>query len=119
MINGKGGGMSSWIGTGISLLVLVGGGATAYSNLNSKLTGMEVVIERNSQEIVQLDGYDVHLTEKVDELKGGAIRTEAEMGSLQRATDKLDFTMGEMLKEMKRMNDNLIRMGVSNSNGKD
>lgn len=117
MTNGKDGGTSSWVSAVVALLILVGSGATAYSNLNSKLAGMGVAVEGNSQEIKELDNYDVHLTEKVDELKGDAIRTEAEMGSLQRATDKLDFTMGEMLKEMKRMNDNLIRMGVRDSNG--
>ena len=105
--------MVNWIPTALSAVLLLGGGATAYSDLNSDITRVTVVVEGNTVDIKDLDIYDIHLTEKLDTLKGNSIRTETEMSNLQRTTEKLEFTMSELLKEMKRMNDNLIRMGVN------
>lgn len=112
MTSGVSGKTASWVAAIVSVLILVGGGATAYSDLNTGLTKVNGLAERNREDIQELDRYDVHLTESVDTLKGNSIRTQTEMSNLQRTTEKLDFTMGELLKEMKRMNDNLIRMGA-------
>ncbi len=112
MTNGRSGVTASWLGALVAVLLLVGSGATAYSNLNSRLATAEAVTIENKRDIKELDGYDIHLTEKVDQLKGNAIRTEAEIGSLQRTMDKLEFTMGEILKEIKRMNDIQIERGA-------
>lgn len=102
--------MTSWIAAGVSLLLLAGGGATAYSDLHSDLAKIKVIIERNKDDITELDRYDIHLTENIDTLKGKSIRTESDMTNLQRTTEKLEATSKEMLKELRRMNDNLIRM---------
>ena len=116
MTNGKSGGiMTNWIAAVVAVLLLIGSGATAYSNINSRVLENTVRSERSVEDFRELDRYDVYLQGEVDELKGDAIRTEAEVGSLRRNTDKLEFTMGEILKEMKRMNENLIRMGAKNA----
>lgn len=117
MTNGRSGGTASWIAAVVASLILVGGGATAYSDLNSKVLENTVLGKRSAEDIKELDRYDIHLEDEIDKLKGDAIRTDAEMDSLQRNTDRLEFTMGEILKEMKRMNENLIRMGASNADG--
>lgn len=106
-----------WISAIVAVLILLGSGATAYSSLSSKMTALEVENERLKEDYRKLDEYDVHLEGEIDKLKGDAIRMEAEMGSVKAATSKMEFTMSEMLKEMKRMNENIIRMGVAN--GKD
>jgi chromosome segregation ATPase len=118
MTSGRSGRIAEWVAAVVALLFLLGSAGVAYSDLNSKILSNQLITDKNTEEIEELDVYDVHLTEKLDELKGDAIRTEAEMGSLQRATEKLEFTMSEILKEMRRMNDNLIEMGVKgNANG--
>ena len=113
MPDGKGRGTASWIAAIVAMLLLVGSGATAYSDLNSKVLKNTVRSERSVDDIKELDRYDVHLEGEIDSLKGSAIRTEVEMSTLQRATEELKFTMSELLNEMRRMNDNLIRMGAS------
>lgn len=115
MTNGKNGGtMTSWLASIIAALILIGGMATAYSDLNSKVLENTVLSRLSSEDIKYLDRYGVHLSGEINKLKGDAIRTDSEMGGLQRTTDRLEFTMKEILKEMKRMNENLIRMGAKN-----
>ena len=106
-----------WISAVVAILLLLAAGATAYSNLNSKMTALGVENERLKEDYKELDAYDVHLEAEIDRLKGEAIRMEAEMGSVKAATSKMEFTMSEMLKEMRRMNENIIKMGAANGKG--
>lgn len=103
----------SW-GVVVALLTLLSGGVAAYTDLTSDQATMETRIKHVEEDVGDLDNYDIHLTEVTDSLRGDAIRTEAGLGNLQRTTEKLDATMSEMLKEIRRLNDNFIRSGISN-----
>lgn len=111
MTDGRNGKTASWVAATVSLLLLVGSGATAYSNLNSKLQDALTRVEMLEKEDVSLDEYDAKLSEDVDDLNDRMIRSESEQASIKRTQDRIEHTMSEMLKELKGMREDIIRMG--------
>ena len=108
---------ATWAASIIAGLLLVGAFTSVYSELNSRVLGNTVTVQRSVSDIKTLDVYDEYLEGELSNLKGDIIRTESSMRNLQRTTDKLEGTMGEILKEIKHMNENLIRLGVPRNKG--
>jgi len=92
MTNGESGRIVSWGSLVVALLLLVGTGATAYSDLNSRLAVM-------NSKMGALDGVVERL-----------VRTEAEQASMKATSDRIEQLTTEILKELKRLNDNMIRV---------
>jgi len=112
MTSGSNGRIVSWVAVGLTTVVLFGSIAVGYSDLNSALTSLRTYQGSVNSKLVELDEYDVYLTEKMDEVRGKAIRTEERVSGLQRSIDKLDLTMDKILNELKRMNEIQIRRGA-------
>ena len=110
MTNGRSGRTASWVGAVVSIVLLVGSGATAYSNLNSAIVDGQTRDELRQVQVDKLDEYDARVSEDVDELGDKMIRLEADLNSTKRTIERLEFALNEILKEMKQMNENLIRM---------
>lgn len=117
MTSGRSGRTASWIAAVVSLLLLIGSGATAYSNLNSKIAENTIREQSLEKKVEDLDEYDARLSEELDDLNDRMIRSESNQESIRRTQERIEFTMNEMLKEMKQMNENIIRMGADNAEG--
>ena len=100
------GNKSGWAGVLVALLVLLGSGVAAYSDLKSEVAVLHTNVQGLKEDEEELDSYDIYLS------KERLTRTEAEQNSLRRTQEEIKFTMGELLKEMKQMNENIIRLGV-------
>ena len=110
MTDGRSGRTASWVAAVVSVLLLVGSGSTAYSNLNSSILEMQTRDIATQRQLDKLDEYDARISEDVDELGDRMIRSESEQASIKRTQERIEFTMNEMLKEMKQMNENIIRL---------
>tara|TARA_R110000772_G_scaffold129472_1_gene237583 strand:- start:5922 stop:6260 length:339 start_codon:yes stop_codon:yes gene_type:complete len=110
MTDGRSGRGASWVAAVVSVLILVGGGATAYSDLNASILEMQTRDIATQKQLGKLDEYDARISENVDELGDRMIRSESEQVSIKRTQERIEFTMNEMLKEMKQMNENIIRL---------
>jgi regulator of replication initiation timing len=106
------GNKSAWVGVLIALLVLLGSGVTAYTDVKSEVAVLYANVHSLKEGGKELDTYDALLSQGVDNIKERLTRTEAEQNSLRRTQEEIKFTMGELLKEMKQMNENIIRLGV-------
>ena len=106
------GNKSGWAGALVALLVLLGSGVAAYSDLKSEVAVLHTNVQGLKEDEEELDSYDIYLSKGIDNIKERLTRTEAEQNSLRRTQEEIKFTMGELLKEMKQMNENIIRLGV-------
>ena len=106
------GNKSGWTGVLIAFLVLVGSGTAAYTDVKSDVAVLNANVYALKEDGRELDNYDAFLSGGVDNIKERLTRTEAEQNSLRRTQEEIKFTMGELLKEMKQMNENIIRLGV-------
>lgn len=104
------GNKSAWAGVFIALLVLLGSGVAAYTDLKSEVAVLHTNVQSLKEDDKELDSYDVYLSKGVDDIKERLTRTEAEQNSLRRTQEEIKFTMGELLKELKQMNENIIRL---------
>ena len=96
------GNKSGWAGVLVALLVLLGSGVAAYSDLKSEVAVLHTNVQGLKEDEEELDSYDIYLSKGIDNIKERLTRTQEE----------IKFTMGELLKEMKQMNENIIRLGV-------
>jgi septal ring factor EnvC (AmiA/AmiB activator) len=102
---------SGWAGVLIALLVLLGSGTAAYSNVKSDIAVLNNKVEGVQEKDRELDSYDAHLSGDVGTLKDRLTRTEAEQQSIRRTQDEIKYALNELLKEIRQMNENMIRMG--------
>jgi len=114
MTDGNSGKIANWVVSIVAILSLFLGGAVAYSNLNSKSQEALTRITALEKEVASLDYYDVKLSEDVDDLNDRMIRSESEQASIRRTQGRIEQTMNEMLKELKGMREDIIKMGVRN-----
>ena len=110
MTDGRSGRIANWVAIAVSVLILVGSGATAYSDLSASILEMRTRDIATQKQLGKLDEYDARISENVDELGDRMIRSESEQVSIKRTQERIEFTMSEMLKEMKQMNENIIRL---------
>lgn len=103
---------SGWAGVLVALLVLLGSIATGYADVKSDVAVLNNKLESSKEKNKELDSYDAHLSNSLDGVKERLTRTESEQESIRRTQDEIRFTMNELLKEMRQMNENIIRMGV-------
>lgn len=108
-------GVASWVAATVAVLLLIGSGATAYSDLNSELASVLNSIETIERDVKDLDVYDAKLSENIDELDDRLIKSEAEQVGIKRTQDRIEATMKEMLQEIKGMREDIIKMGVRNA----
>lgn len=104
--------MVNWVAIAVSLLVILGSGITAYSNLNSNINVANNRMAVLEKEVEDLDDYDIKLSEDIDDLNGRMIRSESEQTSIRRTQDRIESTMKEMLREIKGMREDIIKMGT-------
>ena len=98
----------NWVTMGAVALGYLVAGLIAFSTVTAK-------VDRFEKDVGDLDSYDAHLSEEIDEVSDRLIRQESEMSAVKSNQQELKYTMNEILKEMKQMNENIIRIGVSNA----
>ena len=106
---GKG---SGWAAVFVSMLLLLGGSVASYTSLKSEMAVLQEKAGAREDKDAELDSYDAYITSDIDKIKERLTRTEAAQEGIRKTQERLEFTMGEILKEMKKMNENIIRLGV-------
>ena len=103
---------SGWAAVALSILLLLGGGVTSYSDLNSKMAVLQEKVKTRELKDIEMDGYDAYLTKDIDSLEDRTTRVEAAQEGIRKNQERIEFTMGQILSEMKLMNENIIRLGA-------
>lgn len=110
MTNGRSGRTASWVAAAVAVILMIGSGSTAYSNLSSSIVQIQTKELATQRQLDKLDEYDARLSDDVDGIGDRMIRSESEQASIKRTQERIEFTMSEMLKQMKQLNDTLIKM---------
>lgn len=99
-----------WAGTALTAIVVLGGNVAAYVDVKSDVAVIETKLEQNKEDKGELDKYDSYLQKQVDSHNNRLLKTEAKQEGIEKTQDRLERTMTEILKEIRSMNDNLIRI---------
>lgn len=105
---------SGWAAVLISVALLLSGGVASYVSLKSEMAVLQEKVYTRELKDVELDEYDAYLTKDVDSLGDRTTRIEAVQEGIRKNQERIEFTMGQMLSELKMMNENIIKLGVRN-----
>lgn len=94
----------------LTSLIVGGGGVAAYVDVKSDIAVVETKIDASKETKKALSDYDFSLQRQVDSNRESIVKTEARQEGIEKTQNRLERTMDEILKEMKLMNDNLIRL---------
>ncbi len=87
------------VGLLLTSLLVCGGGVAAYVDVKSDIAVVETKIDAVKD-----------TKQQVDKNRESIVKTEARQEGIEKTQNRLERTMDEILKEMKLMNDNLIRL---------
>jgi uncharacterized protein (DUF3084 family) len=87
------------VGLLLTSLLVCGGGVAAYVDVKSDIAVVETKIDAAQD-----------TKRQVDKNRESIVKTEARQEGIEKTQNRLERTMDEILKEMKLMNDNLIRL---------
>ena len=102
----------SWIGAAVSALLLLGGSIAAYVDIKSDIAILETKLGEAKESSKELDDYDAVLQRQVDDNRKGLIELDAKQGGITKDQERFERTLEEMLKEMKKLNENIILLGA-------
>lgn len=102
----------AWVGAAVSGLLLMGGAVAAYVDVKSDIAVVETKLDEAKESKKELDDYDAILQRQVDDNRRGLIKTEAKQESIAKNQERFERTMEEMLKEMKKLNENVLLLGA-------
>jgi len=98
------------VGLLLTSLLVCGGGVAAYVDVKSDIAVVETKLDAARDNKKELSNYDSSLQRQVDNNRESIVKTEARQEGIEKTQNRLERTMDEILKEMKLMNDNLIRL---------
>lgn len=87
------------VGLLLTSLLVCGGGVAAYVDVKSDIAVVETKVDAAQD-----------TKRQVDKNRESIVKTEARQEGIEKTQNRLERTMDEILKEMKLMNDNLIRL---------
>lgn len=87
------------VGLLLTSLLVCGGGVAAYVDVKSDIAVVETKLDAAKD-----------TQRQVDSNRESIVKTEARQEGIEKTQNRLERTMDEILKEMKLMNDNLIRL---------
>lgn len=87
------------VGLLLTSLLVCGGGVAAYVDVKSDIAVVETKLDAAQD-----------TKRQVDKNRESIVKTEARQEGIEKTQNRLERTMDEILKEMKLMNDNLIRL---------
>ena len=101
---------SSWVGVGISALLLLGGSVAAYVDVKSDIAIVETKVDGVRESGKELDKYDAYLQRQVDANKNEIIKGETKQEGYEKNQERLERTMDAVLIELKKMNENIVKL---------
>lgn len=107
---------SGWVAAGVSILLIMGMGSAAYTDLKSDVAVVATKMEASITKHAELDRYDAQLSRESDGLEHRLTRSEATSESIIQNQVRIETTMTALLDKVTEMNNNLIRMGAVNGN---
>lgn len=102
--------VSSSVTAVVAVLTLSGVGIGMYADLKSDLAVSNEKYIQLKEEAKALDQYDTFLQRQLEAQKDKLLKTEARQGGIEKTQARLERTMEDVLKELKIMNENLIRL---------
>lgn len=98
------------IRTIITIVSIVGAGIGVYTSITSELAKMTAAVETLTEDVVELDKYDILLQTSIDGNKERIIRLEAQMEGNAKNYDRLIQTMDNLSDKLEVLGDKITNI---------